>query len=649
MDGQHADFIRVQAAVAGRYSLRREIGRGGMGVVYLAQDVALERPVALKVLLPSLASQPVLRERFLNEARTAAKLSHPNVIPIFAVDAADDIVFFAMAFIDGETLGDRVRSRGPVPATELAKILRDVGWALAYAHAQGVVHRDVKADNIIIERATGRALLADFGIARVVESTGSTRSGEILGTADYMSPEQAAGEVADHRSDIYSLGVVAWYALAGRLPFEAPTVPAMLAKHLTQSAPAIGDAMSGLPPKLCGAVDRCLLKNPADRFGSAEEFAEAVSMAMAERQEAPVPVRDFVKSSTELTQGAVWVAAFAGAMSALGGLDSFTRDQVFREVWFGLAAIGATAFPMLGAGMIAAMRKVQKAGYAWQDLRAGWSREVQRDEYDRAVEFGREPTRLDRVARWGTVLGWIPLIASAAMGGGSSSDAAMAVAVPGLVATFYGGIVALWRHDGRTALSRRLTGKFLGTSVGRLAFRVAGVGLDRDRLTPLATHRPTELGIAMAIDGLFDALPGATRAQLAELPVTVRNLERDAVRMRERIEVLNGVAAKADRGVRASPYNPESGRVIERREALGQDLELAREEATRRLARAVTALETIRIDLLRLTAGGGSVGSLTADLAEAREVSDQVSRLVAARDELESITRERREPSTSLP
>src|SRR5213082_1912080 len=155
-------FLDFQTALAGRYSLQRELGRGGMGVVYLAQDVALERPVALKLLQPHLASQPALKQRFLNEARIAAKLSHPNIIPIFAVDDIDDVVFFAMAFVDGETLGHRIRSRGPVTPSELGNILRDVGWGLAYAHAQGVVHRDVKADNIMIERASGRAFVVDF-------------------------------------------------------------------------------------------------------------------------------------------------------------------------------------------------------------------------------------------------------------------------------------------------------------------------------------------------------------------------------------------------------------------------------------------------------------------------------------------------------
>ncbi len=182
-----------------------------------------------------------------------------------------------MAFVDGETLGQRIRSRGPLAASELAKILRDVGWALAYAHAQGVIHRDVKADNILIERASGRALVVDFGIARVIQNTGGTGVGEILGTADYMSPEQASGEGADHRSDIYSLGVVAYYALSGRLPFEGATVGAVLAKQITQAAPPVAESVPGVPSKLGDAVDRCLAKDPAHRFADAEELADGCS------------------------------------------------------------------------------------------------------------------------------------------------------------------------------------------------------------------------------------------------------------------------------------------------------------------------------------------------------------------------------------
>ena len=194
-----------------------------MGVVYLAREVSLDRSVAIKLLPPTLAAQPELRERFLREARTAAQLSQPNIVPIHTVDEVGPFVFFVMAFIDGETLGERVRAQGPLPAQEMARILREIASALAYAHGQGVIHRDLKPDNIILERATGRAVLTDFGIARRLETTGLTAGGELIGTPEYMSPEQATGGALDGRTDLYSLGVVGFYALSGRLPFESTT------------------------------------------------------------------------------------------------------------------------------------------------------------------------------------------------------------------------------------------------------------------------------------------------------------------------------------------------------------------------------------------------------------------------------------------
>src|SRR5262249_4361964 len=155
------DLLALQSAVAGKYSIDREIGRGGMGRVYLARDVALERPVAIKVLPPELASNAEQRERFLREARTAARLSHPNIVPIFAVQDVGEFVFFVMAYVDGETLRQRVAARGPCPTGTASRILRDVAFALSYAHAQGVVHRDVKPENILIEHGSDRALVTD--------------------------------------------------------------------------------------------------------------------------------------------------------------------------------------------------------------------------------------------------------------------------------------------------------------------------------------------------------------------------------------------------------------------------------------------------------------------------------------------------------
>jgi serine/threonine-protein kinase len=227
------DLISLQEVVAGRYSIERELGRGGMGIVYLARDVALERPVAIKMLPPHLAGDPGMRERFVREARTVAKLSHPNIVPIHSVEEHGDIVFFAMGFIEGETLTSRIVRAGPLGSREAARIIQEIAWALAYAHGAGVVHRDVKADNVLLDRASGRAMLTDFGIARVAGGGQLTAAGEMLGTAQYVSPEQVSGGTIDGRSDLYSLGVTGFYALTGRLPFEGQTMVALIGMHLT--------------------------------------------------------------------------------------------------------------------------------------------------------------------------------------------------------------------------------------------------------------------------------------------------------------------------------------------------------------------------------------------------------------------------------
>src|SRR6266699_2445193 len=199
-----------------------------MGVVYLAREVSLERRVALKLLTPDHALQPDAKQRFLQEARTAAQLWHPGIIPIFSVDEVRDFVFFAMAYVEGQTLGQRVRGDGPLSYTAVARMLEEVARALDYAHARGVVHRDVKPDNILIELRSGRALVSDFGIARV-NGGGSTDPRRVVGTAEFMSPEQAVGGPVDARSDLYSLGVVGFFALPGRLPFDGPDAMAVLA------------------------------------------------------------------------------------------------------------------------------------------------------------------------------------------------------------------------------------------------------------------------------------------------------------------------------------------------------------------------------------------------------------------------------------
>src|SRR5436190_4606973 len=276
-------FLAFQQGVVGRYSLERELGRGGMGVVYLAREVLLDRLVAIKLLPPELAARPELRDRFMREARTAARLSHPYIVPIHAVGEIGGFVFIVMAYVDGGTLAQRLAAHGPLAAHDVTRIMREVAWALAYAHAQGIVHRDIKPANILLERGTGRAMVTDFGIARVTETTGDTGVGMVLGTPEFMSPEQAAAEELDGRSDLYALGIVCYLALTGTLPFTGNTAQAVIAQHLTQPPAPVASVARGIPRSLAQAIDKCLQKQASARFASGEALADALAPGIEKR------------------------------------------------------------------------------------------------------------------------------------------------------------------------------------------------------------------------------------------------------------------------------------------------------------------------------------------------------------------------------
>jgi serine/threonine-protein kinase len=280
----------VERVLSATYELDREIGRGGMGIVYRAKDRRLKRTVAIKLLPPELAFRSEIRSRFLREAETAAQLSHPNIVPIYSVDEKDGLVYFVMAFVDGDTLAKRIHDRGALDPTEVRRILREVGDALAYAHAHGVVHRDIKPDNILLDAASNRPMVTDFGIARAI-SDGSARltaTGIAIGTPAFMSPEQSAGDRdVDGRSDLYSLGVVAYQMLCGELPFNATNTPALLVKHLSERPVPVEQRASNIPPDLARAVMLCLEKNPDDRFPSAQAFVTALDTGNVPNLPAP--------------------------------------------------------------------------------------------------------------------------------------------------------------------------------------------------------------------------------------------------------------------------------------------------------------------------------------------------------------------------
>jgi len=291
----------IRRTLGHRYTIERELGRGGMGAVYLARDRQLDRPVALKVLPQEFATDSALRERFLRETRTAASFSHPNIVPVYAVEDAADVLAFAMAFVEGESLSARVARAGALSARDAVRVLQDIGYALAYAHGRGVVHRDLKPDNIMLERATGRALLMDFGISRSINvdttaaAGGLTRVGEVVGTPEFMSPEQACGDVVDGRSDLYALGLVAYFALRGTLAISGESTQKILVQQLTQLVPSVGATGADLPAALVEAVDRCTRKEPSERFPNAESLIEALDAAQLKAPEVPYVLRQFAR------------------------------------------------------------------------------------------------------------------------------------------------------------------------------------------------------------------------------------------------------------------------------------------------------------------------------------------------------------------
>ena len=267
---------RLVAAVGDHYLIESELGRGGMAAVFRALDVRLNRRVAIKVLPPELAFNPAVRSRFLREAQMAAGLSHPNIVPIYAVDEVDGMVFFVMALVDGESLSMRLKRDGAMPVEDVRQIVAAVADALDHAHRQGVIHRDIKPDNILLDHSTRRPMVTDFGIARAAaEEQRLTVTGMAVGTPAYMSPEQAMGErEIDGRSDLYSLGIVAYQMLAGETPFKASNTPSMLMKHVSEPPPPL--RRHDVTPSLAAAVDRALSKRPEQRFRTGADMREAV-------------------------------------------------------------------------------------------------------------------------------------------------------------------------------------------------------------------------------------------------------------------------------------------------------------------------------------------------------------------------------------
>jgi len=309
----------LKAALADRYTIEREIGSGGMATVYLAEDVKHRRKVALKVLRPELAAT-LGADRFVREIEIAANLSHPHILPLYDSGEADGVLYYVMPYVEGESLRERLDREGKLGVDEVIRLTDEIAAALSYAHERGIVHRDVKPENVML---TGRrAVVADFGIARALRVAGGERltgTGLAVGTPAYMSPEQAMGQAdVDARSDVYALGCVVYEMVAGRAPFEGDTPQALLAKHAVERVPGLRTSDPQVPLFLERAVERALAKDPADRFSTASEFAGALT---AETVVARVGKKRWRRRAVVgLVAGVVVVAAAAwGLVTVLGG------------------------------------------------------------------------------------------------------------------------------------------------------------------------------------------------------------------------------------------------------------------------------------------------------------------------------------------
>jgi predicted Ser/Thr protein kinase len=617
---QHApQFIALQSAIVGRFSLERELGRGGSAVVYLARDVALNRPVAIKLLNPDVAANQAKREHFLREARMAGLLSQPNIVPIHAVEEHGDIVFFVMGYVEGETLGQRIERRGMLEIEEAIRILREVAWALGYAHARGITHRDVKPDNIMIERDTGRAIVTDFGIARHVDDP---HGGEIVGTADYMSPEQAAGHPVDARSDIYSLGATAFHAITGQLPFHAATEEHVLMLHETQPAPSVTGLRAGLPGRLAEIIDRCLAKAPADRFATAEEFAAAVGDCAGAMRRVPAVVDNFLRLAQRSGRRLIVLAPLGGvltyAVSDLGTVGIGHALLLFFISWILLLELLAPP-----AMLLAAARNVLLHGISY-------------DEFCELVKAQGAETAATSAASGRRVWAVSPIVALLlGVTGLTMAVAALVIALVshsmpgawrlGLLSLGVSGIILAAGPMGWASLS--LLGRRASRSTpyavwlgpfGRRFFGLAAIGLGKESVAERPSIRRPEALLSQAVRSALADLSGLERRE--EALAAIGELEaRIGVLREERDAVVLG-SNQRDHGTVTPPRSPQAAPERSSGEtSIGlQDARLA---LNRQIEEAIAAFETIRLDLLRIRAGIGSHDDLKSHLDVARRIA----------------------------
>jgi serine/threonine-protein kinase len=605
-----------------------------MGIVYKAKDRRLKRPVAIKLLPPELAFRGEIRSRFLKEAETAAQLSHPNIVPIYSVDERDGLVYFVMAFVDGENLAAHLHSEGRLNSTEARRILKEVAEALAYAHERGVVHRDIKPDNILLcADDDGRVMVTDFGIARAVSEGADSRltaTGMAIGTPAYMSPEQSMGERdIDGRADLYALGVVGYQMLAGELPFNAPSTPALLVKQISERPTPVDVHRPDAPADLARAVMMLLEKDPANRFPSAEALVTALDTGDVPE----LPPSSFTQEPNRLA-GIPTQSRDSWSVAAERGTDTVTAEEMarwgdekvvaFRKKIAPFFVVSAVITVLAIFGVLNLMgvvgiwsvylayqyAKLWTDGFDWHDV---FKQPKDRLFFDVMAESIDDFRALFDKKKRAEVLERDRLRAR-------SSNR---------------------RLFGQTTPSRALpTSEIPAANLARVSPPYAA------KVRDAARHRDDILR-------LIETLPKREREQVEEVPATADALYR-------RIELLAGDLTELDRGFAAddgdkvekeieqleAAANPLDGRSEERIRRLSvlrrklislRDLKKRRESQSARFENCVLALENMRYDVLKLKTGGQSFQQVTQLAERAMSLAQEVDNAVYVAEEMRKL------------
>ncbi|MDQ2665079.1 MAG: serine/threonine protein kinase [Gemmatimonadota bacterium] len=530
------DLSQLNSRLGDRFTIERELGRGGMGTVYLARDKRLDRLVALKVLPAEVASQTVLRERFLRETRMAAGFSHPNIVPVYSIEERDDLLAYAMAYVEGDSLADRVKRSGPLSIRETVKLLQDVGYALAYAHGRKVVHRDIKPDNIMIERATGRAMVMDFGIARAITGAaptatqGLTRVGEVVGTPEYMSPEQATGDTVDGRSDLYALGLTAYFALRGYPAISGDTTGKILARQITEELPPMQSLRTDVPLALGEAIDRCVMKDPAERFQTGEELVETLDAAKLSGPEIPLTIRLLQQEQSSLAMVLLFGFVIAYMILALGSATDRGNDDMLLPIVILISVLLTRA-----TQVIREVGRIAASGFSREEIQNGLAA-VLGERAQRRAELradGRSQADRKRTLRFAIMellLGVLMFIVALQFRhkrptGGYTID------VPGTILVFSAmillgvGLALLIRSPFRRPVGERAYRAFWLGPIGRVFVRVAGRSeWKRQGSSPVRTRSAASLSVRTVLPPV--ARPVVEPQRLDALEQRVSDLER---------------------------------------------------------------------------------------------------------------------------